>query len=213
MRNLSIHRLTVCSLLALSVGCASPYRADQGALFGGLLGAGTGAVIGNALGNTGAGAAIGAGVGALSGAAVGSELDSIEAQNRAMIAQQMGRQVSAGAVTFQDVIAMTQAGVNEELIVNHVRAHGVATPLQASDIIMLQQQQVSARVIAAMQETRAPAAASAPPVVYQQVPQPVIVEEHIYGGPYWGPPRCYHPPVRRYHRHSPGVTWGFSFHN
>src|SRR5262245_19273679 len=74
----------VClSYMMLLLGCASPYRADQGALFGGLTGAGLGALVGSASGNTGAGAAIGAGVGALSGAAVGGSLDEIEAQNRA----------------------------------------------------------------------------------------------------------------------------------
>ncbi len=41
--------------LAVSFGCASPHRADQGALVGGLLGAGTGALIGSTSGNAGAG--------------------------------------------------------------------------------------------------------------------------------------------------------------
>ena len=60
-----------------------------------------------------------------------------------MIAQQLGRQVSAGAVTPNDVIAMTRAGVNEELILNHIRAHGMAAPLQPQDLIALQQQGIT----------------------------------------------------------------------
>ena len=161
-------------------GCESPYHSDRGALLGGLLGAGTGAVIGGATGHPGAGAAIGAGVGALSGAAIGSGMDEIEAKNRAEIAQTLGRQVAAGAVTVNDVIAMTKARVNEELIVNHIRANSMAAPLQSADLIRLQQEGVSSRVIAQMQ-------ASPPrPVAVQPAPTPVIVEEYRYA-PYYGP--------------------------
>ena len=173
---------------ALMNGCASDTHTGEGAVVGGLLGAGTGAIVGHAMGNTGAGAAIGAGVGALSGAAIGHGQDEIEARNRALIAQQMGRQVSAGAVTPNDVIAMTRGGVNEELILNHIRSHGLAAPLQPQDLIALQQQGISPRVIATMQ--------ACPPQPVQQ-PQTVVVEEApppvVVGvGPYWGP-RYYHP--------------------
>lgn len=200
---------SVCLTLGLSlfVGCASPYRSDQGALFGGLLGAGTGALVGSAVGNAGAGAAIGAGVGAISGAAIGSELDEIEARNRAAIAQHLGRPVAAQPVTIDDIIAMSKAGVDENLIVNHVRVHGVAAPPSASDLIVLQREGVSARVVAAMQEPPAPRTAAlvygvpvyAAPPVYAQ---PVCVQE-IYYGPHWRPYRC-GPPCR------PGVSWGVS---
>jgi len=209
------HRTELLLLLALTTaalnGCHSPYRSDRGALFGGLVGAGTGALIGDAVGNTGAGAAIGAGVGALTGAAVGQELDNIEASNRAAIEQQLGRRLTAGAVRIDDVIAMTQAGVDEELIVSHIEAQGIAGPLKTDDIIFLTQQGVSPRVIKAMQ---APPPAAAQPAAYQPVsPTPVIVEEHHYGPPvFWGPPHpCYRP--HRYHRHRQGVSWGVSFSN
>ncbi len=156
----------------LSVGCRSPYRSDQGALFGGLLGAGTGAIVGSAVGNAGAGAAIGAGVGALTGAAVGDELDRIEAQNRAMIEQRLGRQLAAGAVSMDDVAAMTAAGVDDELIVSHIRTNGVASPPKTEDVIFLHKQGVSTRVIKALQEP------PQGPVVGQPAPAPVIVEEY-----------------------------------
>ena len=170
-----------------STGCQSPYHSDQGALFGGLLGAGTGAIIGGATGHPGAGAAIGAGVGALSGAAIGHGQDEIEARNRAMIAQQLGRQVPAGAVTVNDVIAMSKSGVNEELIANHVRANCMTAPLQSADLIRLQQEGVTPRVIAQMQAS--PPRPVQPVVVQQPAPPPVIVEEYPYG-PYYGP-RCH----------------------
>lgn len=189
-----------------AAGCRSPYHSDQGALFGGLLGAGTGAIVGNALGAPGAGAAIGAGVGALSGAAIGNGMDEVEANNRAMIAQQLGRQVSASAVTVNDVVTMTRAGVNEELIVNHVRAHGVAAPLQANDLIYLQQQGVSPRVVATMQTP--PLQPAQPLMMPPPGPVPVIVEPYPYS-PYWGP--CYYPRHHYYHR--PGMSWGVTVRN
>jgi hypothetical protein len=182
MARMSSLPLLLIVLATMSTGCQSPYHADQGALLGGLLGAGTGAVVGSAVGHPGAGAALGAGVGAISGAAIGSAQDEMEAKNRAMIAQQLGRQVAAGAVTPNEVIAMTRAGVNEELIVNHIRAHGTAAQLQSQDLINLQQQGISARVVATMQ-----ACPPQPPVMVQEAaPPPVVVEGYPYG--YYGPP-------------------------
>ncbi|MBN1395440.1 MAG: hypothetical protein JW959_10485 [Pirellulales bacterium] len=192
------------SVVLCHSGCQSPYHSDRGALLGGLLGAGTGAIVGDQMGNAGAGTAIGAGLGALGGAAIGNAIDESEARNRAMIAQQLGRQVAAGAVTIDDVIAMTAAGVDEELIVNHVRANGMVAALQAGDLIRLQQQGVGKRVVAAMQE---PPRQAVHPVAVQES-TPVIVEEYHYA-PYWGP-RYYRP--HRCHPH-PGVSWGVSISN
>lgn len=198
------------AVLLLAVGCHSPYHADRGALFGGLTGAGVGALVGNATGNPGAGAAIGAGVGALSGAAIGSGMDEIEAKNRAMIEAQLGRQVAAGAVRMDHVIMMSDAGVDEELIINHIRAHGMAAPLTSSDLVMLKQRNVSAPVIRAMQEPPRQVVAEPAPVA-----QPVIVEEYHYGPPVWGPPPWYyHHPRRCWRRHPrAGVSWGISVSN
>jgi hypothetical protein len=177
--------LVVASSLA---SCQSPDHTDQGLLFGGLLGAGTGAVVGHALGNTGAGAAIGAGVGALSGAAVGAGMDQAEARNRAMIEARLGRPV-AGAATIPDVVAMTRSAVDEGLIINHIHSHGLAAPLQASDVIYLQQQGVSRNVIAVMQTERVAVAAEAVPVYEAPPAGGVIIEE--------GP--RYYRPYRRYY--------------
>jgi hypothetical protein len=189
--------------LAVSPGCTSPYRSDQGALVGGVTGAGLGALVGNAVGNTGAGAAIGAGVGALSGAAVGGSLDDIEARNRAEIEARLGRPAPAGAVSMDDVIAMTRAGVAEDVIVTHVQNHGMAAPLRATDLIVLQQQRVSPRVVQIMQ---APPPAAAYPAAYAA--PPVMVPD-----PYFMPPPYYYgPPYPYYYRPYPrrGVGWGVS---
>ena len=77
-------------------------------------------------------------------------MDQTEARNRALIEAKLGRQV-AGTVTVPDIVAMTRAGIDEGLIINHIHAHGLAAPLQASDVIYLQQQGVSRNVIAVMQ--------------------------------------------------------------
>jgi hypothetical protein len=204
-----IARSSACLVLAWfcllpCFGCNSPYRADQGALFGGLTGAGLGALVGSASGNAGAGAAIGAGVGAVSGAAVGGSLDEIEAANRAEIAARLGRPAPTGSVTIDDVIAMTRAGVAEEVIVTHIQNHGPARPPQAGDLIALQQQGVSPRVVQALQ-TAAPQLAGPPGVVVAEpypVPAPV----------YWGPPYAYPYPPPYYYRpcRRPGFHWGVS---
>ncbi len=203
--------LFFASALSLATGCNSPYRSDQGALFGGLTGAGLGALVGSASGNTGAGAAIGAGVGALSGAAVGGSLDEIEAQNRAEIAARLGRPAPVGSVTIDDVIAMTRSGVSEDVMVTHITRHGPARPLQAGDLIVLQQQGVSPRVVQAMQAAQ-PQAAAAPGVVMAQpypVPAPVYwgPPPYAYAYPYPYPRPCYYPPRRG------GVSWGVSVAN
>ena len=202
--------LRICGLLItlLAAGCNSPYHADRGALFGGLLGAGTGAIIGDALGNTGAGAAIGAGVGALSGAAIGGSLDEIEAKNRAMIAAQLGREVRAGAVTIDDVVMMSGAGVDDELIINHIRANGMTRVPGPHELVNLKNNGVSTPVIRAMQEPP-PRPRTETVVIERPTPAPVIVEEYHYG-----PPMYHRPPYYHYrHRPEPRVGWGVSFHN
>ena len=55
------------------------------------------------------------------------------------------------AVTVPDVVAMTQARVDEGVIIDRIHTHGIAAPLQTNDVIYLHQQGVSGNVIAAMQ--------------------------------------------------------------
>jgi outer membrane lipoprotein SlyB len=202
--------------VALATGCRSPYYADQGAMFGGLTGAGVGAAIGSASGNTGTGAVLGSAVGALSGAVVGNELDNIRAENQAMIDQRLAQR-TAGATTMHDVVSMSQSGLSEEVIANHVRTRGVAQPPSTADLIALKNAGVSDGVIRAVQEM---SAVPVPAVPVASVPvTPVVVEEHyIAPPPFWGPRYVYggwhHRPLRHaHHHHRPGVSWGVSFSN
>ncbi|HXT57000.1 MAG TPA: glycine zipper domain-containing protein [Pirellulales bacterium] len=189
----------IACLSLLSTGCASPYHADRGALFGGAAGAGVGALVGEAVGHPGVGALVGAGVGTISGAAVGGSLDEMEARNRAMIASQMGRQVPRGAVGVGDVIDMTRQGLDEDLIVNHIRYNGVQQPPQSRDLIAMQQNGVGKRVIEAMQAAPLP---QQPGAVMAAGPPPFAGPPVYYPPPpVWGPYPYYYPP--------PPPAWGF----
>ena len=196
-------------LLALAAGCNSPFYTDRGALVGGVTGTGVGALTGAAVGHPGVGALVGAGVGTITGAAVGSGLDDIEARNRAQIAATLGRQVPPGNVTLPDVIAMSKSGVNEELIVNHIRANGIAQPLQAGDLIALQNAGVSPRVIGALQA--APQPGSPTPGMVGPPGPPVMGPPYYpyYPPPYWGPPPPYYYWGYGW-RPRPRVGWGVS---
>ena len=196
----SIRTLSTLLVLAVafaSTGCQSPYRSDRGALWGGLGGAGVGAIIGNQTGHAGPGAAIGAAIGTLAGATVGDELDRIEASNRAAIEQQLGRQVRPGAVTMDEVIAMSQSGVGERLIVNHLQAHGIARLPSTSDLITLKQAGVPDGVVAVMQNPPQPVARIVP------ARPTVIVEEYHFG---W--PHRYRPIHHSGHRRRNSLHWG-----
>jgi hypothetical protein len=188
----------LCVSLFVS-GCASPYRADRGAMAGGLTGAGLGYLVGDATGHEGAGTAIGAVAGTLIGGAIGQGMDDVEAQNRAMIQQQAA---SRGTVTVNDVVQMTRANVDPNVIVTQIRNNGLATPLQSQDIIALNSQGVHPSVIQAMQTPVMASRGAYPPTI---VPAggPVIIEERYYGPP---GPVFMHP---YHHCHGrPGVSWG-----
>jgi len=153
------------------------------------MGAGVGAAVGSATGHPLAGAAIGAGAGTLTGAAIGSGMDEVEARNRAEIEARLGRPVATGAVTPDEVIAMSQAGVDEQVIVNHIQIHGSAQSLNSGDLIRLQSSGVTPRVIQTLQS---------PPAARVEIrqPPPVIIEERVYPPPppWRYPPRRVPPP-------------------
>jgi len=196
-----------CALVCLAAaGCQSPFYQDRGTAVGALGGAGVGALVGSATGDAGTGALIGAGVGALTGNVVGGALDDVEARNRAEIAASMGRPVAAGAATPGEVVAMSRAGVNPQLIVNYINTSGVAQPPTAQDVIYLTQQGVSPDVIQAMQTPRV---AQAPGVNMPGPPPGPVVVEQVY----YGPPPCFHPPCYPHHHGGPRVGWGVSFSN
>jgi hypothetical protein len=96
---------------------------------------------------------------------------------------------------------MTQSGVDPKLIVNHVRTNGVERAPEAHELVEMKQQGVDTSVILAMQDAvrRFPETV----VVRERRPAPVIVEEHVYGSPFY-----YH----HYHGCGPHVGMGVCFH-
>jgi hypothetical protein len=139
---------------------------------------------------------------------VGGALDDIDARNRAQIAATMGRQPAPGAVSMDDVVAMSRAGVDEQLIVNHVNNNGMNRPIQSGDLIFLQTNGVSSRVISAMQQPRVVAGPPGPVVV--EGGPPVMVAQPVYYAP---PPPLWGPPYYRACGPGPSVAWGVSVAN
>jgi len=97
------------------------------------------------------GTLLGAAGGGLAGAAIGQTMDNEIARNQALVEQRVGRQM-ASAVTINDVITMTQAGLSDDVIITHIRAHGMAQGVQVSDLITLRNARVSNVVIQTMQQ-------------------------------------------------------------
>lgn len=104
-------------------------------------------------------------------------MDEVAAQNRAVIATQLGRQVTPGVATTQEVIAMSRAGVDQQLILNYIHSSGIAAPVTVQDVIAMHEQGVPTPIIQAMQT---PAAAPAAPAVPAGG---VVVEEAPFGPP------------------------------
>ena len=114
----------------------------------------------------------------------------------------------AAAVTPEDVVSMTQAGLSDDVIASHIRAYGVARPPQVHDLINLRNQGVSDNVLKAMQASPGPQTARA----NASGSSPVIIQERVYApAPYynscWGPP----PPHHHHGHRRPGYSVGFSF--
>lgn len=188
----------------------SYYRNDT--LTGGLIGAGGGALVGSAFGgksggNRGENALIGAGVGLLGGALIGKSIDNADQRQVAAgnaVAFQANQQVAAQnaqlaaqAVTNQDLVEMTRAGLSEEVIINTIRSRGSRIDTSPTSLVFMKQSGVSDRVVMAAQSAGPPAPVMstaaypaaipinpAPPVIVAPAPvyyapPPVI---RVYGG-------------------------------
>ena len=146
-------------LLPLFIGCAgfgdtnTTSETATGAVIGGI----TGALIGEHNDDPLAGAIIGTTAGALLGNATGQANDRIEAKIAASAQEAIER-----AVTLNEILAMTQAGVDDAVIISRIKTNGPAQTLTTDDIIFLSKSQVAATVISA----------------YQAPPTPRVVEIH-----------------------------------
>ena len=190
--------LLVSLAILTSLGCRSPFYADRGAAAGGLAGAGIGAAIGEATDEPLAGAAIGGLVGAATGGLIGNQMDD-QAEHG------FGRAVQPAVYApnaIQDVIAMTSAGISDDVIIAHMQTNGLPGPLEAGDLIALKQQGVSDNVIRAMQQ--GPAIRSIAPAAYYE-PAPAVILEPAVPFPLRRLPPCV---PRRGRRGHVGVSFG-----
>src|SRR3954471_4248443 len=98
----------------------------SGTFLGGVMGAITGAVIGGRK-HAGQDALIGAGVGAVTGNLIGRSKDRDDEHRAAAGAAavgQMNQQAMALAVTDNDLVQMTRAGISEDVIISTMRSRG-----------------------------------------------------------------------------------------
>lgn len=206
-----IHRLALASIMLTSLTQVSfaQNNTQRGATFGGITGAIAGAIIGENNNEAGAGAAIGGAIGAVAGGILGNANDK-DAAMRQRYYYQNQQQVASpvyaapqpiGAVSYNDVIAMSRSGVGESVILNQIHTRGVQRQPVVSDIISLHQQGVSETVIAAMQQAPTGSQLATAPIHTPRttiVEHPVIVQPRIqtYGLPvYTG--HSHHGPVHR----------------
>ena len=159
---------------------------ERGAVIGGLGGALAGAAIGKHNGETTAGALLGGAVGLIAGSAIGKAQDDAQARQQAIYQHQMQQQ-ALRTVSLQDVVIMTQNGVDPQIIITQIHRNGVTRRIEVSDVIALHQQGVCEPVINAMQN------ASVAPVYTR----PVVVHQHHYVSP----PPVYYRTYPHHHRH------------
>ena len=142
-------------ILPLFIGCAgfgntnTATETTTGAVIGGI----TGGLIGDHNDDPLAGAIIGTTAGALLGNATGQANNRIDAEIAASEQDYQER-----AVTINQILAMTQAGVDDAVIISRIETNGPAQTLTTDDIIFLSKSQVAATVISAYQTPPAPPA-------------------------------------------------------
>jgi outer membrane lipoprotein SlyB len=185
-------RISILLALLVMVGL-SPVKVfgqgntERGAVIGGLGGALAGAAIGKHNGETAVGALIGGAAGLVAGSAIGKAQDNAQARQQAYYQQQWQQQQQQAlrAVSTQDVVLMTQQGVDPQIIITQIHRNGVARRLEVADVIALHQQGVSEPVISALQNAPlatvvAPAQVYSRPVVVQHYVAPAPVYYHTY---------------------------------
>lgn len=199
-------------LFAMS-GCQTHNYAHRGAALGGVTGGGVGAILGEAVSDDPlVGAVVGSAVGAMMGASVGGALDEIDARGQQRVDRALYAQ-EAGTTSLQEIVAMSQSGLSDDIIKRHIRTQGFSESLSAQDLIQLRDQDVGDEVIGALQDAAANQSRVARASANVPIGPPVIVEEHIYAphgsvSSHW---RYGHYRPHRYGLPHNRVHWGFTY--
>lgn len=191
-------KLTLLILLCVANGCASRNSRDASTANGALFGAAAGAVIGEHNDNPLGGALIGATTGAIAGNIVGESLSNPNSayeqkfQADQELLRQQTQQRRSDAVTIEQLLKMTRAGVGDDIIAGQIKARGAAQHLSTDDIIYLTRENVSPEVIKGYQsgETSAKSMESNTTRFERSAEGPVVVERHYHHGyrPRYYPP-------------------------
>ncbi len=185
-----------------------------GAAVGGVTGGLIGAAIGSNNDKTKEGALIGGIAGVVAGGLLGNRVDQ-ERLHQAQYEQQSYNRAVGSAVSFEDIVHMSQSGLADEIIIRQVESQGILVRPTTSDLILLKNNGVSDRVLAAIQSAYGPNNSPPPPTYAPPqpryvvpAPQPVIIEQWatpVYVTPVYRHPYPYH------HRHGYSRGPGFQF--
>ena len=144
----------VMSVVIVSPCFGQLNNTQRGAFTGGTAGAIIGGIIGNQNDETSEGVLIGGGLGVLAGGLLGKQQDQFEVQ-RYQYQQQRAQQQAvqfANGVSVNDVIAMSQSGVDCSVIANQIQSSGIQQRIGVDEIIALHQNGVDRDVINVMQQ-------------------------------------------------------------
>jgi uncharacterized protein YcfJ len=141
-------RSILLTCLALIFGSCST-NTGTGVLAGGVVGAGVGGIAGG-----GTGALIGGAAGVIAGGIIGAALDE---QDRKVMEHSSPRTVDrmdrGEPLTLNDIIKLSQGGVNDDTIINYIRDTKSSYTLSQAQVRRLQDSGVSQRVINYMIQT------------------------------------------------------------
>lgn len=218
---MAIVGLAILPLNMTALGCQFPqsqtYRyptppARPNTTGGAVVGGATGGIIGAAIGSkddkTGEGALIGGILGAAAGGLLGNQADRTNEFREYQFQRQQDqavREARQSAITFDQVISMSQSGLSPHLIINQIKSQGVWQRPTANDLVVLKQNGVSDQVIGALQTGPAvpnPTIAQRQPVMRERVErvyvEPVVVP---FPRPYYPAPRYHYGGHHRHHGH------------
>lgn len=151
--------LSVIGIVVMMTACGcetNKTRTAEGAVIGGVIGAAAGSIIGHQSGETGEGAAIGAAAGILGGSLIGSQIEknpeqpAPSAPARTPASQPAASAFNAQQMSLEQIVALTEEGVHEDVIIDRILMSNSRFSLSAEDKAYLKQQGVSDKVINAM---------------------------------------------------------------
>ena len=177
--------LVVIGILSLA-GCVSPQGQPDNTATGALVGGATGAIIGSAVArHPGVVAVVGAAAGVIAGGLIGHSIDQAQQARLQAEAPQTWQRVEQGQpLGIEDVKALAQAGVSDDLIISQIHNSGTVYHLGTADIIALKNAKVSEKVIDFMINTQS--SAVTPPTetaVVSEPPPPVAETVVVAPGP------------------------------